>query len=178
MKGLTINENVADEVTLETHAVLHFETMHAITYNRMKRMLNTLIVPATATSYGSKIYGISELLPLPIRNGLHGMMSYLETQHPEEYKKLLSIASLMGVKMSTTPWGYYSYEPLDSTQQRRNDPAFDKNTDIITKKAEDLITNFPITSNLTEKEASFRDDILQALENREPFPFMPEIQNN
>lgn len=177
MKGLTINENVADEVTLETHAVLHFETMHAITYNRMKRMLNTLVVPSAA-GYGSKIYGLSELLPLPIQNGLHGMMSYLEVHHPEEYKKILSIAALMGVKISTTPWGFYSYEPLDSTQQRWNDPAFDKNTSIITKKAEDLLTNFPITSNLTEKEARFRDDILQALENREPFPFMPEMQNN
>lgn len=173
MKGLTINENVADEVSLTTQATIHFEGMHAITYNRVKKMLINL---STATGYGSKVSGIGELLPLPIDQGLHQMMKYLSTKEPEKYTHLQSVAALMGVSMNMTRFGWFNYDTT-TEEHTWNDLDFDKKTNQLTRKAEVMMIKEAPDFYLTDKEKIFRKEILQALEAREPFTFTPVGQD-
>lgn len=174
MKGLTIPNNVGEEITLTTSAVIHFETMHAITYNRVKQMITTLF---TLTGYGSKVDGIGELLPLPIQSGLSGVMNYLQEYHSVDFNQLQSVAALMDIKMQINQYGFFGYDTLTATPSW-NSPGFDRNSAKITKKAHELLLKYPPKLHLTTKESQFREDLLTALENREPFSFIPTGQKN
>ena len=170
MKGLTIANNVAEEVSLKTEATLHFETMHAITYNRVKSMIQILHTPHC---YSSKVAGIANILPLPIGIGTHGMMQHLQDWQPEEFKHLKSIAVLMGIKIGFNQWGYFNFSAIDHTDSL-NDPNYDKNTRLIIKKAQKLMCASPnVIQFLTKEETIFRVRLQDAIDSRQPFTFTP-----